>query len=99
MDLNFPTPNVELSINLSQYTSYSNTLVVELAPQWMIVNESNLDLIICHCNSSEFWSFSSSKAFVPPMMVCISLVPMKFNLTWFYFTAIDEMSGDVSILC
>ncbi len=57
-------PNIDLQIQFGERWAGCNTLLIEVAPHWLIVNDTGLDFIIIESNNAQ-WNLPANKAFAP----------------------------------
>lgn len=58
-------PNIDLQISLRQRWRGCNTLLIDVAPYWLVVNETDLDLVILE-NNDQQWRLPRKQTFAPP---------------------------------
>ena len=59
-------PNIDLQISLKQRWPGCNTLLIDIAPCWMMVNATDLDLMVIENNDHQ-WRLSGKQTFAPPV--------------------------------
>ena len=58
-------PNIDLQICLQQKWPGFNTLLIDIAPYWFLVNDSLFDFVILEDNDQQ-WYLPHGKTFAPP---------------------------------
>lgn len=61
-----PYPDIELQIMLSQRWAGCNTVLIDVVPYMLIVNQTPLDLKIFDDVAEEDWTLPTNKTFAPP---------------------------------
>jgi hypothetical protein len=64
-------PDIELQIQLSQKWAGCNTVLIDVVPYMLLVNQTKIDLKIIDIMAEEDWTLPSNKTFAPPIFqVC-----------------------------
>lgn len=58
-------PNIDLQISLKQRWPGFNTLLIDIAPYWLLVNDTQFNFVIVE-NSEQQYYLPSVKTFAPP---------------------------------
>ena len=58
--------DIELKIGLSQYWPGCNSLLISVAPYWLMVNETDVDLFVIDGTSGQQWSLPHELTIAPP---------------------------------
>lgn len=59
-------PNIELQVNLCQFWPGLNTLLIDVSPHWLFVNESGLDALLLEADNRSF-KLPSRRTIAPPV--------------------------------
>lgn len=59
-------PNIELQVNLCQFWPGLNTLLINVSPHWLFVNESGLDTVLLEADSKSY-KLPSRRTIAPPV--------------------------------
>ena len=59
-------PNIDLQICLQQRWVGCNTLLINITPNWLLVNDTHLDLMVIE-NNEQQWRLPRKQTFAPPV--------------------------------
>lgn len=60
-------PDIELQIQLSQKWAGCNTVLIDIVPYMLIVNQTSLNLKVIDVMAEEDWTLPGRKTFAPPV--------------------------------
>ena len=61
----YEQPNIDLRVQLEQYWPGCNTVLIDVKPYWLLVNDTGLDLLVVEGNLQQ-WALPKQKVFAPP---------------------------------
>jgi hypothetical protein len=64
-------PNIDLRVILAQHWHGLNTLLIDVAPYWLVVNECNIDLTIIETHGKRL-KIPAGKTCAPPVFSEVS---------------------------
>lgn len=80
-------PNIDLQVTLTQHWHGLSTLLIDVAPHWLVVNECDVELTIVETNGRK-WKIPAGKTFAPPVFsevkngMEVGLVRNTIALSW-----------------
>lgn len=66
-------PNIELQVNLCQFWAGLNTLLIDVSPHWLFVNESGLDTVLIETDDTKSFRLPARRTIAPPVFKARSL--------------------------
>ena len=59
-------PNIELQITLSQRWAGCTTVLIDVVPYMLLVNQTPLDLMVVDAEADQQWTLPTNNTFAPP---------------------------------
>ena len=66
-------PDIDLKIQLSQYWAGCNSLLISVAPYWLVVNETEVDLVVIDNANGQQWNLAHDMTIAPPEFEVIQI--------------------------
>ena len=66
-------PNIDLKIRLSQYWAGCNSLLISVAPYWLMVNETDVDIVVIDDANGQHWNLAHNMTIAPPEFEVITI--------------------------
>ena len=84
-------PDIDLKIRLSQYWAGCSSLLISVAPYWLVVNETEVDLVVIDDANGQHWKLAHDVTIAPPEFEVIKILPkvdgfLKFDYSTIYRT-------------
>ena len=71
-------PNIDLKVSLIQHWQGLNTLLIDVAPYWLVVNECDVDLTISETNGRKI-KVPAGKTCAPPVFNEVNSINIMFH--------------------